>query len=331
MNKYGIIPNKYILGKIRKLKKGGSTDYDPTDHIHVIDKETGEEKKQVFNEEQMETMRNDPAYSEVLAAIKAEHEKYPEPEYETIDNPAYNSFLVSTQQRTIPNFKVKLPEGYSYDKDGLIVDKEGNTYIQASGAFRNNKHRNGVTTEPAFEAETQQIHGWYPTNFYKIQRPDKTITVEKKPKPADIITTTEDLNKAKKNAVAEYIQTHSTFYNPWIADTIYDAITDKTMTLSEFEKKYPNKGEIKYDRASKTRLYGEPTLPYEKFKRGVEQVLKATGLNDSTDIKNYLKAYKDERVLPSDEEVQKNVRVHFMNGGSKGIIPNISKIRKYLK
>lgn len=108
-------------------------DHDPDNPYHY---HTEDGKKVVITPEDWEANVGKPYFREVEAAVRAEQVAHPAPEYEV--NPAFVRDLRSTYQYNMGNgyqnykyFSSVLPQGYSFTDEGLIVDSQGNYYVQS--------------------------------------------------------------------------------------------------------------------------------------------------------------------------------------------------------
>ena len=184
----------------RSLKKGGKLpDHDPSNPYHYHDSNGN---KIVITPEEWEENVGKPYFREVEAAVRAEQAAYPVPEYEV--NPDFVKDLRSTYRSNMgngyqnyKNFSSYLPQGYTFSSEGMIVDPQGNYYVQSG--YRQTP-RFTYSTDNPLNVNLSSINKnltFYPVNM------DKRV---KAPLPVD---RTLDVSKEYENAVSDYLNKES--------------------------------------------------------------------------------------------------------------------------
>lgn len=184
----------------RSLKQGGKLpDHDPNNPYHYHDSNGN---KIVITPEEWEANVGKPYFKEIEDAVRAEQAAHPGPEYEV--NPDFVRDLRSTYRSNMGNgyqnyrnFSSYLPQGYTFSSEGMIVDQQGNYYVQ-SGYIQTPRFT--YSTDNPLNVNLSSINKnlkFYPINM------DKRI---KAPLPVDKVMNVSD---AREKAIQNYINNNS--------------------------------------------------------------------------------------------------------------------------
>src|SRR5574344_1696374 len=132
--KHGITSLDEVRQHYNSFAAGGALpDHDPNNPYHY---HSAQGEKIVITPEDWEANVGKPYFKETEQAVLAEQAAYPEPEYEV--NPNFvrglrgtYSFNMGYGYQNYRNFGSSLPQGYSFTDEGLIVDPQGNYYVQS--------------------------------------------------------------------------------------------------------------------------------------------------------------------------------------------------------
>src|SRR5574344_2657385 len=132
--KHGITSLDEVRQHYNSFAAGGALpDHDPNNPYHY---HSAQGEKIVITPEDWEANVGKPYFKETEQAVLAEQAAYPEPEYEV--NPNFVRGLRGTYSDSMGygyqnyrNFGSSLPQGYSFTDEGLIVDPQGNYYVQS--------------------------------------------------------------------------------------------------------------------------------------------------------------------------------------------------------
>lgn len=174
-------------------------DHDPNHPYHYHD---ANGNKIVITPEEWEANVGKPYFKEIEDAVRAEQAAYPGPEYEV--NPDFvrdlrrtYSYNMGSGYQNYRNFSSSLPQGYSFTDEGMIVDPQGNYYVQS-----------GYRQTPRFTYSTDNplqftIHKGKPIErnltFYPVNM-DKRV---KAPLPVDRVM---DVGNEYENSINNYIE-----------------------------------------------------------------------------------------------------------------------------
>ena len=185
--------------KRRSLKTGGhSPDHDPNNPYHYHD---AAGNKIVITPEGWEANVGKPYFKEVEDAVRAEQAAHPAPEYEINPNFVRDlrstySYNMGSSYQNYRNFSSSLPQGYTFTSEGMVVDPQGNYYVQS-----------GYRQSPRFTYSTDNplqftIHKGKPIErnltFYPVNM-DRRV---KAPLPVDRVM---DVNAEYDNAISSYL------------------------------------------------------------------------------------------------------------------------------
>lgn len=117
----------------KRSLKNTPPDWDPNNPYHY---HNNKGEKVVITPEDWKANVGKPYFKEIEAAVIAEQAAHPGPEYE--NNPNFVRNLRSVYKNNMSNnyqnyryFASALPEGYNFTDEGLIVDPQGNYYVQS--------------------------------------------------------------------------------------------------------------------------------------------------------------------------------------------------------
>lgn len=209
-----------MLKLIQRYKQGNkSPDNDPDNPYHY---HNAKGEKIVITSEDWKANVSKPYFKEIEDAVRAEQAAYPAPEYEV--NPDFIRDLRSTYRSNMGNgyqnyrnFSSSLPQGYTFTSEGMIVDPQGNYYVQS-----------GYRQSPRFTYSTDN-----PLRFTinKGKPIEKNLTfypvnMDKRVKAPLPVNRTLNINQEKERAISNYIQTHNTekqipqFFQPYVQTSL---------------------------------------------------------------------------------------------------------------
>lgn len=196
---------------IKKYKTGG--DYDPDHPYHY---HTKDGQKVIITEDDWNANVGQPYFKNIEEAVNAERQAYSVPEYE-IDpefvkglSNSHAAFIAQNDRAyNYSGLSHQLPEGYTMDSNGLLLDKDGNAYVI--------KWYNGKYT---YDTEK-------PLNitFYKGKPIEKNVTfypvnMDRRVKAPLPVNRTLNVDKEYNDAVTDYIKNNNIrklmYYTPWI-------------------------------------------------------------------------------------------------------------------
>ena len=182
------------------MKLIAKPDYDPNNPYHYHN-EKGE--KIVIEPEVWEANVGQPYFKNVEDAVNAERAAHPGPEYEVdtewlkrledVHRAAARDYAGFQNYRNYPQ---GLPEGWRFTDDGMIIDNNGNYYVQ-----RGLNLGNGYNIDYS-RPYKHTINAGKPIESSRFYYPVEMQMVEKKPLKVDRVVKLEDVTNAKKKNIA---------------------------------------------------------------------------------------------------------------------------------
>lgn len=311
-------------------------DHDPNNPYHY---HNAQGEKIVITPEEWEANVGKPYFREIEDAVRAEQAAHPEPEYEV--NPNFVRDLRSTYAgnmgngyQNYRNFSSSLPQGYSFTDEGMIVDPQGNYYVQ-SGYRQTPRFTYSIDNPLQFT-----IHKDRPIErnltFYSVNM-DKRV---KAPLPVDKVM---NVREEYENAIDNYINNNDSsekkYHLPVYTVNMFNDgrqlnygffINPETASIGLY---LPNRGdpkdrvinEIRNTYTGQKSLYDANTL--QKIRSTL--IKEHKNYSDFQDVYNFMIKQLDVKAKPSRKEAEKKAVISigplekvntFDNGGKLKLI-----------
>ena len=303
-----------------------SPDWDPDNPYNY---ETEDGRKVVISPEVFEANKGKSFFREIEAAVKANQEKYQGPVYD-VDEEWLKRLedvhrVAARDYAGFRNYKYygnSLPDGWRFTDDGMIVDGEGNYWVQRGLNLGNvaevddsRSYRHVINAgKPIEDGRT-----YYPVVMKKVMR---------RPKAVDRVISQADIDRAKKEAEESYVKENSKI-NRWpIIGVHFEGAGDGNSVIFG-----PLSGFKKYGKSwLRDNAYKTDIATMQKYDEGRGNIAALQSLQwlinrsvpfskTTPTTEDFITGWNTFKTKPKKEEIEANVEIPlYSQGGSLGHI-----------